>query len=104
MAAPPRLGPEMMLWGGGVEIRSCFRPDPAQEGSLPAAWQLDEVHGRVPSAASKQMAGGSPRAGAGDSGSSEAGARDEAPGERRPSPASVPPGRNGGTKDAEECP
>ncbi|KAJ1200943.1 hypothetical protein NDU88_004763 [Pleurodeles waltl] len=53
------------------------------------------------------MAGGSPRAGAGDSGSSEAGARDEALGERRPSPASVPPGRKGqpagGPKDAEKC-
>ncbi|KAJ1157942.1 hypothetical protein NDU88_010639 [Pleurodeles waltl] len=37
-----------------------------------------------------QMAGGSSRVGAGDGGSSKAEARDEAPGEWRPGPTSVP--------------
>ncbi|KAJ1163076.1 hypothetical protein NDU88_003539 [Pleurodeles waltl] len=54
MVTPLRLGPEMML--RGVEIRSCFRPDPAGEGSLPAARRRDQGRRRMPLAASIQMA------------------------------------------------
>ncbi|KAJ1134820.1 hypothetical protein NDU88_001266 [Pleurodeles waltl] len=46
MVTPLQLGSEMRL--RGVGIQSCFQPDPAGEGSLPAARQRDQGRRRMP--------------------------------------------------------
>ncbi|KAJ1118260.1 hypothetical protein NDU88_006455 [Pleurodeles waltl] len=108
VVTPQQLGPEMRLRGGGDPVLPSTRSGRGgQPAGSPAAGSGTQKIAHWPPQY-RWLSGSFPRAGAGDNSSSEAGARDEAPGERRRGPASVSPSGKGqptgGTRDAEKCP
>ncbi|KAJ1154142.1 hypothetical protein NDU88_006896 [Pleurodeles waltl] len=98
----------MRLRGGGDPVLPSTRSGRGgQPAGSPAAGSGTQKKAHWPPQY-RWRSGSFPRAGAGDNGSSEVGARAEAPGERRPGPASISASGegqpSGGTKDAEKMP